>query len=244
MRPLAVILAAALALLAGISRAAADDRPKNLRLAVQFVELPHRDLTALLAAKANSGPALHDQVMAVVNGGRGKVWESAMVMTRSGQKATIESIGEILFPTEFDPSYAGYDFRWQPPPEHPQPAKPHQRVRPFPGNGFQTHNAGLTFEVEPILQGDGRTIELWFEPELDTPTRLDTMLEHVDEWGDTSVRMPVFETWHLKSSVTLMAGQFEMVSVFTPKPNAPAPATMRKILVFVRADVVTVAPRP
>jgi hypothetical protein len=62
-------------------------------------------------------------------------------------------------------------------------------------------------------------------------------MEHTDEWGDASLRMPVFETWRVNSSVTLMAGQSEMVSVITPK--SVTPAVSRKLLVFVRADVIT-----
>jgi hypothetical protein len=33
-------------------------------------------------------------------------------------------------------------------------------------------------------------------------------------------------------------GKFELITALTPKTNAPAPAVTRKILVFVRADVL------
>lgn len=64
--------------------------------------------------------------------------------------------------------------------------------------------------------------------------------EYVDQWGDASVRMPVLETSRLNTSVSLMPGQFEMVGAITPKPNTPGPAVNRKLLVFVRADILPV----
>ena len=94
----------------------------------------------------------------------------------------------------------------------------------------------MTFEIEPTLGANDQIIDLRFVPEIVSLLRLDTWMEHTDEWGDASLRMPVFETWRVNARVTLMAGQFEMVSVITPK--SAAPAVSRKLLVFVRADVI------
>jgi hypothetical protein len=83
-------------------------------------------------------------------------------------------------------------------------------------------------------------IDLRFVPEIVQLVRMNTFMEYVDEWGDASVRMPVLETSRLNTSVSLMPGQFEMVGAITPKPNTPGPAVTRKLLVFVRADILPV----
>jgi hypothetical protein len=53
---------------------------------------------------------------------------------------------------------------------------------------FETRNTGVTFEVEPTLDSDG-TIDLRPSPEIVTRLRLETWMEHVDQWGDGSMRM-------------------------------------------------------
>jgi len=102
---------------------------------------------------------------------------------------------------------------------------------------FETRNTGVTLDVEALLESDG-TVELRLSPEIVTQLRLETWMEHVDQWGDGSMRMPIFETWRFKTSINLAPGKFEFVSALTPKATAPVPAVSRKILVFVRADIL------
>ena len=242
MRPITIALAASLAMLA---RAGAEDhRPKNLRVCVQFVEVPHPVLTELLAGPDITGPVLHDKALALAKDGTVKLLETCVVICRSGQKATVESIGEIMYPTEYEPPTSfpstGLASGQAPPP--PPLRKP--SVRPDLFDAFETRNTGTTLEIEPTLSEDDKIIELRMVPEIVQMIRVDTFMEHVDKWGDASSRLPVFATWRLNAGVTLMAGQFEMVGVITPKPNAPVPAVLRKLLVFVRADVLPVSTQP
>ena len=242
MRPFAIALSASLAALALAT--AAEDRPKNLRICVQFIEVPHPVLTELMAATDTSGPVLHDKALALAKDGTVKLLETCVVMGRSGQKATVESIRELIYPTEYEPPGP-----WPPVPApalgqatQTPPKKP--LIRPNFGNAFETRNVGSTLEIEPSLDATGRMIDLRFVPEILQLVRMDTFMEHIDQWGDASIRMPVFETSRLNTSVTLMAGQFEMVGAITPKPNTPGPAVTRKLLVFVRADILPVPSQP
>ena len=235
MRPFAIALAAGLAVVA--VAAAADERPKNLRICIQFIEVPHPVLTEMLASPDAAGPPLHDKAIALAKDGTAKVLETCVVMTRPGQKATIESIREVIYPSEYEPCVLPNQ---SPPP--PPPKKPF--VRPDLGNAFETRNVGSTLEIEPSLAENGRMIDLRFVPEIIQLIRLDTWMEHVDRWGDASGRMPVFGTWRLNTAVTLLAGQFEMVGVITPKPNTSGPAVTRKLLVFARADILPVPFQP
>ncbi len=67
--------------------------------------------------------------------------------------------------------------------------------------------------------------------------RLETMMEYKDQRGDASIRMPVYETWRTKTSLTVRAGQFSLVSVISPKRQAPAPFVDSRVLLFIRPDV-------
>jgi hypothetical protein len=229
-----IFLVTSLLLLSSGFCAADESLPKQIRVSVQYIEVPHPVLTEMLGAKEKGGAAMHAEAVALAKDGQAKILETCVLMSRSGQKATVESIREYLYPCEYSPPELP-EYISNPP--VPKPEK--QPVMPFPGIAFETRNTGVTFEIEPTWDESASTIELRFVPEVTTQVRLDTWMEHVDEWGDASLRMPAFETWRVNTAVTLTPGQFEMVSVITPKPNAPGPAVPRKILVFVRADVIT-----
>jgi hypothetical protein len=72
---------------------------------------------------------------------------------------------------------------------------------------------------------------------------LTTWTEFRDEWGDASVRMPVFDSRRSTSAITLVPGVFDLWTVFTPKPAA-VPAAATRQLLFVRADLVPILVNP
>lgn len=215
----------------------ADQQPLQTRVSLQFIEVAHPVLTEMLAGKETSGQALHDKALALSNEGKAKILETCMVVCRSGQKATLETIREEIFPTEYQP------------PALPSHVSPTVRlasdppVSPFfrSPTAFDTRNTGVTFEVESTVSLNG--IDLRLSPQIVTPLPLQTWMEHVDTWGDGSIRMPIYESWSITTSINVKSGRFELVSAITPKPSAPVPAVSRRILVFVRADNLPV-PQP
>lgn len=209
--------------------------PQQIRISLQFIEVPHATLTDMLAGPAKSGQALHDKAVALSLEGGAKLLETCMVICRSGRKATLETIREEIYPTEYSP------------PELPC-GNPSGRRAPStaPMNpafrtptAFDTRNTGVTFEVEASSHSNGM-IDLRLIPEIVTRLRLETSMEHTDQWGDGSIRMPIYETMRFNTSISVRSGKFELVSALTPKANAPVQAVLRKILVFVRADVLPV----
>ena len=219
---------------------AAHQDPKHVRVSVQWIEVPHPVLTELTGGEKKSGPALHDAVLACVKEGKAKIVETSIVVCLSGQRATIESIREEIYPTEYNNAV----MPWNVPPSpellalmKPKPVNPATRSI----TAFQIRNTGMTIEVEPTIGDNEALIDLRIVPEIATPGRLITWMEHKDQWGDASIRMPVYENWRVNTSLTVAAGKFELASVISPKPTQPAPAVMKKILLFVRADVITVS---
>lgn len=202
-----------------------QDEPLQYRVSLQFIELPHTALTEMLASNQKNGQILHEKAMALSKTGQGKILESSMVVCRSGQRAAVESTREVIFPTEYAP-----------PGSTPYVGPKHPALRHL--YAFEPRNTGVTFQVEATTSSYGM-VELRFAPEIVTQVRLETWMEHVDEWGDASMRTPIFECLRLGTSITLKPGKFEFVSALTPKMNAQGPVVLRKILVFVRADLLT-----
>ena len=228
-----LVLIALTLILCGIA-GGTQERPKLIRVSLQFIEVPHATLTEMLAGRENSGQALHDKAFALSKAGQAKLLETCMVVCRSGEKAASESVREEIYPTEYAPPELPGSFSSTParsnsgPPMNPAFRTP---------TAFETRNTGVTFEVAPTSDSDG-TIDLRLSPEIVTRLRLETWMEHVDQWGDGSMRMPIFETWRCNTSINVAPGKFEFVSALTPKANPPVPAVSRKILVFVRADIL------
>lgn len=215
------------------SASASLDPPKNLRVCVQFIEMSHPVLTELLSGKAESGDVVHQKAMALTKEGKAKLLESCMIMGQSGRKATVESICEEIYPSEYDPPGFGPEIDPRTPPPSPRPPL----TWPI---AFETRNTGTTLEIEPTVDETGQLIDLRFIPEIVDVSRLETIKKYTDEWGDASYRQPIFETWRSNTDVTLVPGKFELAATITPKPADLVPATLRKILVFVRCDVLPV----
>ena len=213
-------------LLCGVCHADRDT-PKQVRVSIQYIEMAHPAMTELLGGGDKGGAAIHAKAIEMAKTGDAKILDTSMVIARSGQKATVESIREEIYPTEYEPP--GFeppkDFRWFDP-----------ASRGFVA--FETRNTGITLEIEPTLGSDGVIVDLRFLPEFVRLLRHDIWTEHKDEWGDAFLRMPVFEKWAANTSLTLQSGKFELASVINPKDQAPPPAISRRVLLFVRADVI------
>lgn len=222
----------------GLAAATADEAtvpPVNIRLLVQLVEVPHPDLTKLLAGVDTSGPALHAAAIALTASGRAKVLDSAVITTRNGQAATIESIQEVIYPTEFDP------------PQLPcggQPTRAEKAARDAELGFFRwspaawdTRNAGLTLEVCPTASPDGRSVELALIPEWVEYAGDRTVFEWRGTSGRLDIKIPDFRTLRTNLNLTVVPGSFGLGAVLSPVVDAPAPILATKVMVFIRADL-------
>ena len=205
----------------------------NIRVCIQLIELPHLELTKLLG---NTGAKTHPAAIALIREGKAKLIDSSVMTSIPNQKATVASIGERIYPTEFDPDLP----RFQPPRTPPNwlPAFPVFHLgRPAVPAAWDIRNTGMTFESESSYDEPLGKIAVRLAPEwvgMTTPT---TWVEYVDEWGDASDRHPTFTSLGCTTHLTLVPGRFALVVVLTPQPEPPPPAVARKVLVFARADL-------
>jgi len=90
---------------------------------------------------------------AIGESGRSKSMPS--VVTRSGQRAKVESIREFIYPTEYDPPEIPVSAKGDPASDVPR----NIAVTPANPTAFDVRNVGMTWEAEPIVRADG-SIEL------------------------------------------------------------------------------------
>ncbi len=221
----------ALTLISCGTAAGASEKPTQFRVSLQFFEMSQPALTEMLAAHQKSGLNFHDETLALTKSGNAKLLETCMVVCRNTEKVSLETIREEIYPTEYAPPRLPCDLSTGHRMPHEPPANPLCRTP----TAFDTRNTGVTWEVWATAAADGM-ISLALNPEIVSRLRLETHMEHTDQWGDGSIRMPIFEAWKIQSSISVKPGKFELVSALTPKANPQIPGVTRKILVFVRVD--------
>ncbi len=223
------------------------DKPKMVRVMVEFIEMPHEVLTDLLfddRPESADATGLRKKVQGLVKEGTAKVMETQVVTARSGDKSLAESAHELIFPTEYEP-----------------PCVPERVTVPDSGEAmgtssakalaalvttptptaFETRNVGSTLEVESTLGGSDRIIDLRFAPSLVWYEGNTTWQERTDPLGNkTAIEMPDFYSLRLEMSLTLIPGQYVMAGVLSPKDDEGKADLSRKMMVFVKADTLVV----
>jgi len=152
------------------------------------------------------------------------VMTAPSIVSRSGEKATIEIIREFIYPTEYEP------------PELPNSVQVGGGlngggqnggnqggnifpVTPATPTAFETRNTGVTLIVEPTLGEDGYTIDLTFAPEI---VEFEGFINYgspiqspaTDALGnpitvtitENRIEMPVFSTRRVNSALTIYDG--------------------------------------
>lgn len=207
------------------------DLPRHIRIIVEYIEVPHPTLTAVMLSKdGDSGPKLHARMRALVKENKARILETSIVVARPGNKATAESIGEFIAPTEYEPPGSIL----------PEFALDISRLRPETPWAFETRNVGVTLEIEPNLGINNRIVDLRFAPSLVDRLRLETWVTHVDQWGDASIRRPTYEELRMPTGLTLLANTWGFAGIHTPHHPDGQRDTTRKIMLFVRADVIPI----
>ncbi|MGJ8725818.1 MAG: hypothetical protein ACSHYB_14765 [Roseibacillus sp.] len=214
--------------------------PKQIRVMVEFIEVPLPELTKLLAdprKSANDGD-LREAVGKLITAGTAKHYDTQLVIARSGETATAEAILEYIYPTEYDPFGATSGKTSSESSEKNSPT-PSVIVPPTP-TAFETRNTGGTLEVQPTIGANNHIIDLRFAPEI---------VEHVKnelwgEWkgpdGEVPIQMPSFFSSRSNSGLTMIDGQYSLAATASMLGEDQKPDHQRKLLFFVRADILTV----
>lgn len=209
--------------------------PIMIRVYLEFVELPHERVTELLQKKDTAiDGAMHKEVRALVKKKEARIKESIMVMARPGQKATVESIMEYIYPSEYEPpGFIGLT------PLGDLPVIPMALRGRTWWPAFESRNVGTMLEIEPNVGADESVIDLRFAPELVWVMRHEVWYKHRDQWGEQNDQFPVFEDVRVSTGMTLKAGRFSFVSVFTPMLKNGGRDPEKRMMLFVRADIVS-----
>jgi len=225
--------------------------PKQIRIQVEWIEVSHAQYTDLLSGdqrSSNHGP-LRAELGRLIKTREAKMVESMQVVTRSGQRAKSESVQELIYPAEYSletpaesveptntPAEEGTEAEPGEDEQEKAPASPSGMIFP---TAFETRNVGATLEVDPVLDEDGRTIDLSLAPEI---------IYHVGDahWGtarsvagsEVEIKLPTFFSMKATTAATLIDGEYTLLATSTPPGEDGKVDPSRKVLVFVRAQIL------
>lgn len=217
------------------------DSPRLVRVMVEFIDLPHEELTRLLLEprKGANDTALRKDVAKLVEAGKATVVETMLCTGRSGEKSLAESTQEYIYPTEYEPAEIPNEVHTTINGEKQTPNGRDLASGPTP-TSFETRNLGSSFEIEPTLGANNKIIDLRMAPDIVYHLGNETWSEWKGQYGDASIRMPTMYTMRMTTSLTLIDGQTLLAAALSPKGENGFPDFKRKVMVFVRCDVLTV----
>ncbi|RYD45103.1 MAG: hypothetical protein EOP85_09085 [Verrucomicrobiaceae bacterium] len=227
----------------GLASAAGDlwppvDLPKSaavVQVRVEYIEVPHETFTRLMFLKpagSNDDSVMREKLQEMVVRNEAKVVETLLLACQSGSKATVESIRELIYPCE-------YPGGWVCGPPLPEPAS--DSIFPLVPTAFDTRNCGGTMEIEPIVSGDGKSVQLTVIPDLVSHSGNTVVQEGKAALGNpVTTLMPDFHAARVHVKMNCPVGQHVLAGVLSP-PDANGKTDMtRKLLVMVRCDILTV----
>jgi hypothetical protein len=213
--------------------------PALVRVQAEFIEVSLAQCDELLFgdhAPATDGE-LRQQVGQLVAQGRATMVETLTAVTRSDKTAISESIREFIYPTEFEPPQTPTEVRSAAADGKPALRPRDFAVGPIP-SAWDKRNVGSRFEVEPTIEADGHTVTVRLVPEVVVHVKNEIWQEWKDPRGDAHVQMPLFYTLRCNTSVRTQAGKPFLVATLSPKGPDDLPDPNRKILLFVKCDIL------
>ncbi len=178
-----------------------------------------RDLTRQTIATADDS-AMLAAVEAAVARGEATFINSALLETKSGNRASYESVREHVYLSEFGTSAKG---------------QPHL--------AFEMRPVGSILQIEPTIGADGRTVEITLEHELH-PATPETRRDHFrDPASNKPFDMPVvdFHSTKTTTGISMTKGVTKLISL-----NKPTGRDDTDMLwaTFLRCDVVAQIAKP
>lgn len=221
------------------------DSSLQVRVSVEFIGLSHEKMNELLfeAPPGASDAALRKTVAGLVKTGEAELVETMLCLAPNGSRATAESVKEFVYPSEYEPGEipnaillenAGDTETSGPPPAL---RRNDYATGPTP-TAFEARNLGSMLEIEPKVVTGGERVHLSLAPEIVHHVGNQIWAEWKGHYGDSPVQMPTFYRLSVNTTVILTAGEPLLLAALTPMTGDGSPDFSRKLMVFVRADVI------
>jgi hypothetical protein len=121
-----------------------EQEPVHMIFTFESYSLPQEELNAI-HEQTPKAPLFYERVRRLADDGKARLEMLISLPTRSGQRATVQSVDEVIYPTEFDAPVPGRDFG-------------------FP-TAYEMMPVGETMELDPVLGPDGQIVDVNLGPD-------------------------------------------------------------------------------
>lgn len=220
--------------------AAEASLPRQVRTQIEYIEMSLEQMTTLMEDEdaTKNDTILRQRIAELIKKEKAEIIETQMVITRSGEKSTAESIREFIYPTEYEP------------PELPTTVKISGEAKdiiskkdlatPPTPTAFETRNLGATLEVEPTIGDDNQYIDLRLAPEIVYHTENTKWATWKDKHGEADIQMPIFYTLRVNTAASLANKKPCLLAALSPKDDKGVTDFSRKVLIFAKCDIIFV----
>lgn len=231
------------------------NRPAVIRVQLEFIEIKTADMIDLLYGEKRiaDDTNLRVEMQKWLKNGKAKMFETSIVNCQPGEIARVESVEELIYATEYEPGELPSSVTLKTTEkakatengkkgENTDSAevKVPELATPPNSTAFETRNVGTTIELEPTLSADHKIVNIKLSPEIVYHVGYESWLDWKDKRADMQVKMPIFYTLRFDTRVTVKRGTYQFVAAMSPKDDKGKPDPSKKLLVFVKADVLTV----
>lgn len=182
--------------------------PSNLLTQIEFIEVPKDKATAFASDPGfgSDGTELRKEVQKWIEDGSASIVDIGLVSTRSGQRAMIASIRELITPTEWETETS------------------------IPSS-FETYNTGTTIELDSVSSPGGSVVDFNLTPEIMTDVGESPAIQRPNWFQEGDVFVPLFYRMKSSSAVTSVDGSYVLLDVGPASENEDR----RSVLSFARA---------
>jgi len=209
----------------------ASESPKNISICYETFSMPLAQ-AAKLQRERLADSDLYARLVAAVEKQTARQETFTMLRSRSGQKATTESISEQIYATEYEPPRmpATVGVAITPPKAEAMPTsasdgqKPKEASDPKTLEGlktpalpsdFETRNTGVTLEIEPTLDETAKLLGLRVAPQ-----HIALVGHSTHGQGLSMTEMPIFEVQRLNTEANLHINQPYLLGTVNRPPSS------------------------
>lgn len=212
----------------------ADPVSPLIEITVDYVQMSAEDAGALLHGKDAPATSLawHETLVNLIKDGKGKLVGSISVSTKSGQRATSESIQEHIYPTEYTSARGRQS-------ESPPVPAGLTGVDVPSASSFEMRPVGMRLEVDPVLSANNSMIDLNLAPEAVIHLGDKAILTLPHETGERDLQsMPEFYSMKNTTAVAMRPGGTALCGMNTPPNEDGSPNHALRVLCLVTARLV------
>ena len=214
--------------------------PIQVSTQLEYIELSHEDLTRLLFMRRLKGDAteLRKEVQKMVSEKKAQIMETALIVNHSETSATVSSAKEYTWPSEYEPPELPNSIRLGDGKIEGNAPIEVKIATPATPTAFETTKLGLQLDVKSAYDAEARVVDLQVDSNLVYHAGNVVWSEWKGMRGDGSIRMASFYKLELTTQLSVHSGKYALLAVQSPKKENGEIDSSKKMMVFVKCDVM------